>query len=166
MFCKRTPLESRVFYDQQNWYAFLTAPPYTKGQTILAFKKREVCPVGLKAENLYGLEIAIATVSQMLLTHYHPKDILVASLRGRDPHLHFHLVPLWEEEEREWRKKSLRKKGYLMEYLGHVEHTAETRIELERAQNRLSEDEHRELIIPQLQSDVIALRAMSLYKKD
>ena len=75
-------------------------------------------------------------------------------------------MPLWEEEERTWRNKSLREKGYLMEYLGHVEHTAETRIELERAQSGLSEDEHRELIIPQLQSDVTALRTMSLYKKD
>jgi diadenosine tetraphosphate (Ap4A) HIT family hydrolase len=166
IFCNRTPLESRVFYDQHNWYAFLTAPPYTKGQTILALKKRDVCPVGLTAENLYGLDIAIAAVSQILLAHYRPKDILVASLRGRDPHLHFHLVPLWEEEEREWRTKSLRKKGYLMEYLGHVEHTAETRIESERAQNGLSEDEYRELLIPQLRPDVIALRAMSLYKKD
>ena len=167
VFCDRTPLETRVFYDQQNWYAFLTAPPYTKGQTILALKRIDTqCPTGLTEENLKGLDVAIATVSQMLLSHFRPKDILVASLRGRDPHLHFHLVPLWEEEEREWRTKSLREKGYLMEYLGHVEHTAETRIESERAQNGLSEDEHRELLIPQLQPDIIALRAISLYKKD
>ena len=167
VFCDRTPLKSRIFYDQFNWYAFLTAPPYTKGQTILTLKKINLeCPTGLTAENLKGLDIAISSVSQILLSHYHPKDILVASLRGRDPHIHFHLIPLWEEEEREWRKRSLRKKGYLLEYLGHVEHTAETKLETERAQNGLSEDEHRELIIPQLQPDVNALRVISFYKEE
>jgi diadenosine tetraphosphate (Ap4A) HIT family hydrolase len=167
VFCERTSLETRIFYDQHNWYAFLTAPPYTKGQTILTLKKLDTqCPTGLTAENLKGLDVAIADVSQMLLSYYHPKDILVASLRGRDPHIHFHLIPLWEEEELAWRKCSLRKKGYLLEYLGHVEHTAETRIETERAQNGLSEDEHRDLIIPQLQPDVTALRALSFYEKE
>jgi diadenosine tetraphosphate (Ap4A) HIT family hydrolase len=110
------------------------------------------------------VDVAIAAVTKMLLAHFCPKDILVASLRGRDPHIHFHLMPLWEDEERAWRMQSHRKKGYLMEYLGYVEHSAETRIEIERATMRLSEDEHRERIIPQLQSDVDALRAMSHYK--
>ncbi len=165
VFCERTPLESRVFYDQEGWYAFLTAPPYTKGQTILALKKSTLqCPTALSAENLKGIDVAIAAVTQLLLTHYCPKDILVASLRSRDPHVHFHLVPLWEQEEHAWRKRSLRQKGYLMEYLGHVEHSAEIRLEAERARMGWSEEEHRDRIIPQLRSDVDALRIMSCYR--
>src|SRR6266498_1428029 len=164
VFCERTPVESRVFYDQDSWYAFLTAPPYTKGQAILARKKSGTrCPTTLSLQNLKGVDVAIARVTQILLTHFRPKDILVASLRGRDPHVHFHLMPLWEEEEREWRNHSLRQKGYLMEYLGHVEHTAETRLEIERAKLGWSEDEYRNHVIPQVEVDVHALRAMSCY---
>jgi len=164
VFCDRTPLETRIFYDDHTWYAFLTAPPYTKGQTILALKRSDThCPTALTAENLKGLDIAIAAVTQIMFSHYHPKDVLLASLRGRDPHIHFHLIPLWEEEERAWRESSLRKKGYLFEFLGYVEHTAETRLETERALHGLSEDEHRSLFIPQLQPDVDALRAISRY---
>lgn len=164
VFCDRTPLEARVFYDRYTWYAFLAAPPYTRGQTILARKKRDGCPIGLTTENLTGLETAIAAVSRILLAYYQPKDILVASLRGRDPHMHFHLMPLWEEEERAWRKETRREKGFLMEYLGYVEHTAETRITAERTRSRLSEDEFRELTIPELKPDVNALRAISSYE--
>lgn len=164
VFCDRTPLESRVFYDKDGWYAFLTAPPYTKGQTILAREKSMAhCPTTLTVENLKGVDIAIAAVTEILLAHFCPKDILVASLRGRYPHVHFHLVPLWEEEECAWRKHSLRKKGYLMEYLGYLEHAAETRLEAERAQMGWSEEEHRNHMIPQLQSDINALRSMSFY---
>ncbi len=51
-----------------------------------------------------------------------------------------------------------------MEYLGHVEHSAETRLEVERTRMGWSEEEHRDRIIPQLQADVDALRVMSYYE--
>jgi diadenosine tetraphosphate (Ap4A) HIT family hydrolase len=164
VFCNRTPLENRVFYDSHSWYALLAAPPYTKGQTILALKKSTThCPTKLTVENLTGIDVAIAAVTQILLDHFCPKDILLASLRGRDPHVHFHLVPLWAEEEQAWRKHSLRRKGYLMENLAHMDYSAETRLEAERTQMGWSEEEHRDRIIPQLQPDVDALRALSCY---
>jgi diadenosine tetraphosphate (Ap4A) HIT family hydrolase len=164
VFCSRTALESRVFYDQGAWYAFLTAPPYVRGQTILALKNSTTeCPTALTPNHLRGLDSAIPAVAGILSTHFRPKDILVASLRGRDPHVHFHLIPLWPNEEAAWREISHRQRGHLFEFLGHTEFTAEERARIEREQQGLSEDEQRQLHARQLLPDVQVLRDLSSY---
>ena len=164
VFCERSRLEQRVFYDEGSWYALLAAPPFTRGQTILALKNSaEDCPASLTIQHLKGLDIAIASVIDVLHRHFRPKDVLIASLRGRDPHIHFHLMPLWEVEEQEWRQQSHRERGHLFEYLGWVETKAKLRVERERAEYGWSEERHRAESAKQLQTDVDALRELTFY---
>jgi diadenosine tetraphosphate (Ap4A) HIT family hydrolase len=164
VFCDRAPLESRVFYDQGPWYALLAAPPYVRGQTILALKNSTTeCPTALTPNHLRGLDTAIPAVAGILMTHFRPKDILVASLRGRDPHVHFHLMPLWPDEETAWREKSHRQRGHLFEFLGHIEFAAEERARNEREQQALTEEEQRRLYGRRLLPEVRALRELSSY---
>ncbi len=127
-FCKREKLEDRVFYEDDNWIAFLAAPYHTNGHCILAAKpiKRDrypVCPivdvVGWRI--LEHIDAALVSVTDSLMKHYHPKDILFSSVRGDINHFHCHLIPLWDNEEKIWRKEHLYERGHLLEYLGYLE---------------------------------------------
>ena len=165
VFCDRDPLESRVYYDRDNWYAFLTSPPYVQGHTGLAVKRSGIsCPTELTHAHLRGLDNAISDVAQLLLEHFIPKDVLFASLRGRESHLHLHLIPLWQDDEDEWRSQSGHERGHLFEYLGNLEKTRQLRAEQERNKRGWSEEEQRSRYMPQLQSDVDSLRALSSYR--
>ncbi len=153
-----------MFFDEGAWYALLAAPPFTRGQTILALKNSAAdCPTSLTIQHLKGLDVAIARVVEFLHRHFQPKDVLIASLRGRDPHIHFHLMPLWEVEEQEWRQQSHREKGHLFEFLGYVETKAKLRVKTERMEHGWSEERHRAEAAVKLQPDVAALRVLTSY---
>ena len=127
-FCERGPdIQNRVFYDRPDWYAFLAAPSYTKGHTILARQKAGAeCPTLLLRE-LQGIERALSELVEALRSHYKPKDTLVVSLRGKEPHVHWHLIPLWEEQERGWRLESRHENGHLFEFLADADRAAQAK---------------------------------------
>ena len=104
-FCDRGPdILERVFYERHDWYAFLAAPPYAHGHTIVARQRAEgVCPKTLFQGHLQGIDRSLSDVLEAIRSYYRPKDVLVASLRGKEAHVHWHLIPLWEVQEREWR---------------------------------------------------------------
>jgi len=124
-FCLRSGcIPDRVFYETDCWFAFVSAPPHAKGHTIIAARPREgVCPQEMSKGILSGLDVALYEVTEAIRKCYdpEPKDILLASLRGDITHFHFHLVPLWPEEEQRWRRVTGYKKGHLMEFLGSLE---------------------------------------------
>jgi diadenosine tetraphosphate (Ap4A) HIT family hydrolase len=124
-FCLRSGcLPDRVFYETVWWFAFVSAPPHAKGHTILAAQPLEgKCPREIKKDILFGFEAALQEVTEAIGKCYDPapKDILLASLRGDITHFHFHLVPLWPEDEQCWRKVTGYKNGHLMEFLGSLE---------------------------------------------
>jgi diadenosine tetraphosphate (Ap4A) HIT family hydrolase len=107
-FCKRGKLEDRVFYENDNWIAFLATPYHTSGHCIIAAKStkkdgRPVCPrvevLGWGILDSFGIA-ALASVARFLIKHYKPKDILFSSVRGDINHFHCHLIPLWDHEEK------------------------------------------------------------------
>ena len=164
-FCDRSPIEPRVYYDRGNWYAFLASPPYARGHTGLAVKKTgKSCPTELAHANLMDLGDALGDVTQFLFERFKPKDILFASLRGRHTHLHLHLIPLWQNDEDEWRQQSAHERGHLFEFLGHLEKTRQSDAEHQRDERGWSEEEQRRRLMPQLQSDINGLRALSSYR--
>lgn len=124
-FCDRTEdLPDRIFFESDRWFAFLTAPPHTKGHTVLAAQPHDgQCPQDINEALLRGLETALLKVTEAIRKCYDPKpkDILLASLRGDESHFHIHLVPLWPEEEHCWRRVAGYKKAHLMEFLGSLE---------------------------------------------
>ena len=159
--CERTPLEKRVYYDRGSWYAFLASPPYVDGHSILSVKKfGNECPEKLDALILRGLDSALADVVHIVTQHFQPKDILIASLRGRERHVHFHLIPLWEDLEHEWRSKSKHPKGHLFEYLGTLEKTRQAGHKLERKEKGWTKDEQRNAYLPSLLPHVDKLRKL------
>lgn len=160
--CERTPLAPRVYYDRESWYAFLASPPYVDGHSILAVKKSEDgCPSELTLRHLRGLDVAIAEVVHLLMQHFQPKDVLFASLRGREPHVHLHLVPLWEDVERPWRSDSGHPRGHLFEFLGVLEKSRQSEHDQERNERGWTEDEQRIEYLPHLKPHIDALRALS-----
>lgn len=66
---------------------------------------------------------------------YKPRDVLFASVRGDIEHFHFHLIPLYEEDEKKWKKKKRYKDdGHLLEFLGDLEKEGDARALKERIQ--------------------------------
>jgi diadenosine tetraphosphate (Ap4A) HIT family hydrolase len=124
-FCDRSGcIPDRIFYEKGNWFAFLSAVPHTKGHTILAACKTGAgCPQRMDLNVLAGFDVALHEVSQAIRRCYEPqpKNILLASLRGDETHFHMHLVPLWAEEEEDWRRVTGYSKAHLMEFLGALE---------------------------------------------
>ncbi len=171
-FCISSELEPRSFYKNGNWLAFLAAPAHTRGHTILAaVGSQDKCPKNPDKVVLSGIGDALANVIQALKTHFKPKDVLFASLRQALPHFHVHLIPLWKEQEANWRKskadQSVYGKGHLLEYLGILEQRGDLNAADERGINGWSEDEQRENTMrqPQFRCDVIKLRGITDYDK-
>ena len=162
-------MEKRIFYRDKNWYAFLAAPFHTRGHTILAaLSKNYKCPKEFSEEVFGGLSTAILKTIKIMKKCYSARDILLSSLRGSEPHFHFHLVPLWEHEEKEWRDKKRYKgefkdrerykDGNLMEFLGDLEETANKREEIQREKEGWTVEEQRHKIIISLGPEVQKLR--------
>jgi diadenosine tetraphosphate (Ap4A) HIT family hydrolase len=156
----------RIFYRDKNWFAVLAAPFHTKGHTILAALSKDYkCPKEFSEEVLAGLSTPIVKTIKIMKKCYTPKDVLLSSLRGSESHFHFHLVPLWEHEEKEWRdeQKDRRqyKNGHLMEFLGYLEKRANERDEIQKKEEGLTDEEHRDRIIVSLDPEVKKLRTMA-----
>ncbi len=159
-------MERRIFYRDENWFAVLAAPSHTAGHTILAALSKDYeCPREFSEEVLGGLSTAIVKTIKIMKKCYISKDILLSSLRGSESHFHFHLVPLWEHEEREWRDKQKDrgryKDGHLMEFLGWLEKRANERDEIRKKEEGLTDEEHRNRIIVTLDTEVKKLRTMA-----
>lgn len=125
-FCDIEELKPRIFYDKGNWFAFLARTPLTDGHTILAaYPGASGCPRILEPSVLIGVDIALGDLIEPLRGHYKARNILFTSLRGSEPHFHFHLIPLLEKDEAPWRCAKGYKEGHLHELLGHLEKEAE-----------------------------------------
>ena len=168
-FCSRADdLPDRIFYESKKWFAFLSAPPHTKGHTILAAQPhRGKCPQDMNEDVLKGLESALFEVTQAIKQCYdpQPKDILLASLRGDAGHFHFHLVPLWPEDEQPWRIVTGYKKAHLMEFLGALEKKHDylmlEREAKEKKEPQVQRAESTQLMAPEIQK----LREITGYPK-
>jgi len=116
---------------------------------------------------LKGLESALFEVTQAIKQCYdpQPKDILLASLRGDAGHFHFHLVPLWPEDEQPWRIVTGYKKAHLMEFLGALEKKHDylmlEREAKEKKEPQVQRAESTQLMAPEIQK----LREITGYPK-
>jgi diadenosine tetraphosphate (Ap4A) HIT family hydrolase len=156
----------RIFYRDKNWFAALAAPFHTKGHTILAALLKDYkCPKEFSEEVLAGLSTAMVKTIKIMKKCYTPKDVLLSSLRGSESHFHFHLIPLWEHEEKEWRDeqkdRGQYKNGHLMEFLGYLEKRANERDEIQKKEEGLTDEEHRNRIIVLVGPEVRKLRAIA-----
>ena len=126
-FCTRPDdLPDRIFYEDADtgWFAFLSAPPHTSGHTILAALPRDKnCPQAFEIKTLRGIDRAlcdvVAAIKECYAPHIH--DVLMASLRGDVRHFHLHLLPLWPEEEKQWRSVTGYPDSHFMEFMGALE---------------------------------------------
>ena len=161
-------MKKRVFYRDKNWFAILAAPFHTQGHTILAAVPTGTgCPQEPSLQVLEGLSAALVKTIEALKTVYHPKDVLLTSLRGSEGHFHFHLMPLRKDEEEKWRNSHADherySKGHLMEFLGYLEQRGDRQAEAEREYRRWSKDQQRTNMIASQEDDIEKLRIASLY---
>jgi len=129
-FCppKVEELKGRVYYDSDEWFAFLDKTPLATGHTTLARRVSagHGCPVGLTSGHLAGHDQALSDVVGILRQHYEhrdkrPEDFLFASLRQTERHMHTHIVPLWADEVAVWRARARVKTGGMFRFLGWLE---------------------------------------------
>ena len=166
-FCNKENVEDRIFYEDIKWMAFLAAPPHTKGHIILAAQPlKKGCPEKMDKNILSGLNVALHNVTEAIQKCYNPppKDILTTSLRGDIKHVHFHLVPLWAEDEQYWRRVTGYKKAHLMEFLGSLEKKHDFEV-LDGIRNGIQEDEQRTKAIELMSEEIVTLRKFTGYKK-
>jgi diadenosine tetraphosphate (Ap4A) HIT family hydrolase len=155
-FCNSLAISERIFYEDPSWVALLAAPPYTKGHTILAAKTKHnnVCPTGFGLEVIGGLDIAVSKVCETLKKKYGAKDVLIASLRGKIKHNHWHLIPLHEDDENNWRSLSGHNSGHLFEFLGYLEQKGVECAKKEREDKRINEEDqlafHKKILKPEV----------------
>jgi diadenosine tetraphosphate (Ap4A) HIT family hydrolase len=121
-------LKNRIFYDSDQWFAFLDANPLARGHAIIARRAigPDGCPMGLTAAHLSGHDRALSNVVEILRQHFEwndrqPRDFLIASLRQMVKHVHTHIVPLWDEQEAEWREATGTVSGGMFRFLGWLD---------------------------------------------
>jgi diadenosine tetraphosphate (Ap4A) HIT family hydrolase len=169
-FCNRpSDLLDRVFYENNNlgWFAFLNAPPHTKGHLILAALGRHGhCPQDFDLQTLSGLGEALCEVVQAIRKFHGPgiKDVLLASLRGDVKHFHLHLLPLWPQEEKRWREVTGYRDSHLMEFLGSLEKKQDFLLAERALKECKSKEEVRLEAIKELSNEIQALRRITGYK--
>lgn len=172
-FCDIDCLRDRIFFASDKWFAFLAAPAYARGHSIIAERPcGSVCPrVDRRGwGDLHCFGSALGEVATTLMKNYNPKDILFTSLRGDVRHFHVHLVPLWPEQEDRWRKEREErddsyKKGHLMEFLGDLEKEGSEDARRERVRKHLTEDQQRQEIAKCLQPEVEELQKLTGYSR-
>ena len=173
-FCNTEKLIKRIFYCQKNddndkhyrYFAFLDGIPHTRGHTVLAVLSPSTkCPRLLNVTTLSRLGNALSDVIKALEAHYAPKDILLASLRGDVKHFHIHLIPLYKNEENEWRKVTGYEKHHLMEFIGSLEKRGNYRV-LRSEANGVKEEQQRAKFEkdPKTIKDIKKLRNLTAYE--
>ena len=154
-----------MFYDKNRWFAFLAAPPHTKGHAILSASKRDIqCPKGFSENILADFEIALSDVINALNRYYKPKDVLMSSVRGDIQHFHIHLIPLWEKEEKNWREITGYESAHLLEYLGCLEKKNDFIVLQRQARDCISEKSQREEWTENHIKEITCLRSITGYK--
>jgi len=158
-FCNLSTISERIFYEDKRWVAFLATPPYTNGHTILAVKAdHNGCPTGIGIEVIKDLDIALSKVCEALKKKYEVKDVLAASLRGSVKHTHWHLIPLCEHDENNWRNLVGFEKGHLFEYLGYLEKQGVERARKEREAQDWNDENQRKHHTELFKADVVLLK--------
>jgi len=167
-FCGRSGcLPDRIFYENDHWFAFVSAPPHAAGHTILAAQPcKGVCPQEMNKGILSGLDAALHEVIEAIQKCYDPapKDILLASLRGEIRHFHIHLVPLWPEDEQYWRRVTGYKQHHLMEFLGSLEKRHNSLLLEREAKERKDEEAQRVESTRQMAPEIEKLRNITGYR--
>ena len=151
---------ARTFYDREGWFAVLHVPPHARGHAVLARAATPGgrCPQALDEPVLHGLERALSNVVALLKQHYAGvTNVLVVSLRMKDPHVHIHLIPLWPQDEADWRQATGRAQGYIFAFLGDLEVAAAERARQERTRHGWSEAQLRAHDVAASRSDREAL---------
>jgi len=132
-----------------------------------AVRKTSNCPTEPSLEVFSGLPKALWNAIQAVKTVYQPKNVLLSSLRGSESHFHFHLVPLYEDEEKAWRNSQKNKEGYenghLMEFLGYLEKQGNERAKEEERKSGLSEEQQRTKIVASQKPEIEKLRLAAGY---
>ena len=165
LFCERSgDIPQRIFYEGKRaaWFAFLSSPPHTKGHTVLAARRQgRRCPQKFDLQTLGSLGAALSDVVPVLLKYYSVKEVLLTSLRREVKHFHLHLLPVWPDEEKAWRRVTGYPHSHLMEFIGSLEKKRDFLL-LDRATKRgKSEEEQRSECTAKLRPDVRALRRMA-----
>ncbi|MFH1081319.1 MAG: hypothetical protein V1766_13860 [Pseudomonadota bacterium] len=167
LFCIRpSNILERIFYEDKKlgWFAFLNAPPHTRGHAIIAaIGQEDKCPLEFD-QRIHNLGPALCDVVQAIRECYvpHIKDVLFSSLRGEIKHFHLHLLPLWPDEEKRWREVTGYHDSHLMEFMGSLEKKHDFLL-LERAARGESEDRQHLESTQELTGDVQALRRITGY---
>ena len=160
-------MQQRTFYQNERWFAFLSAPPHTRDHAILAARRRNRrCPQKFDKDTLGGLDAALIEVVKKMrkcYTRIKHEHILLASLRGDTPHFHIHILPLRPKEYNNWKRVTGYPGSHLMEFLGSLEKKhdflqLDDLVEKNKEKRKKKEEEQRRKSTKELLGEINRLR--------
>ncbi len=157
-FCNTNEIEKRTFYETPDWRVLLAAPFHVPGHTILAAKPKNGCPKNFTKDCLAGFDEVLPKVADALKSKYKYTRLAVCSARAAESHIHFHLIPVYEKSEIEWRRRAGYQTGHLLEYLGYLESIGDAYWESIKATPGATADTERPKIEALILNDVLDLR--------
>lgn len=114
IFCKilAGTIPSRKIFEDDHAYAFLDIEPFEEGHTLVIPKFHAETIFDLPPEELAGIMPAVHRVAVLLRHRLGCDGMNVLQSNGACatqtvPHVHFHLIPRWNDRELHWGSKSL-----------------------------------------------------------
>ena len=105
IFCKivNGSIPSSKVYEDTNYLAFLDVMPATKGHTLVITKKHYSTLIDIPEEELKGLVKIVQNVTKAVIKATNATGYKVEIFNGADsgqsiPHLHFHVIPRYEDD--------------------------------------------------------------------
>lgn len=94
--CEGKVNPEEIIYEDERHVAFLDAYPPTKGYTVLAVKKHLESATELSEQKYLELQKILYRIAQAIQKAFNPKRIIVMQTGGLILHLHFHIIPIYE----------------------------------------------------------------------
>ncbi len=95
--CKHQIDDSDIIFENDKFIAFLDLYPPTKGYTLLAVKKHLEDITELPEKEYLELQEILFKISKAIKKTFNAKRICILNSGGLLTHLHFHIIPMYEE---------------------------------------------------------------------
>lgn len=86
-----------VIYEDPDILAFLDLYPPTKGYTLVAVKKHVESITQLTQSEYMQFQKVIHSVAMAIEKAFQPQRVCLLQIGGFVPHLHFHVIPVYEK---------------------------------------------------------------------
>lgn len=100
--CERAIPAESIIYEDNTRLAFLDKYPPTQGYTLVAVKNHVTDITHLSKAEYLSLQELVHQIARSIQTALKPEKICILQTGGFVPHLHFHVIPIYESLTKEF----------------------------------------------------------------